>query len=303
MRGAAMNEIKVFAFRDEYDIRVMNYGGQPYFALTDVCKTLDLKNAAQAKEALDDDEFTVFQYKYTGKNGKTMENRITIISESGLYSLIFRSRKPFAKTFRKWVTAEVLPAIRRENHYEISSGDKPHEKTVLETVVDMIRNINQRIIAREDIPASVLKYVWNMANITKEFSRRKPLGIDLLNSSEDTSELAEDFIDTVTESLKNDTSFLPGTLPIDPVLDAVFIRTEAVKYICRKIGIEHRELETVRMLAASGLLPRLSAAIKRYPHHDNGIVRRKSGIMWNMSSADIRIIDLIDGKLMEICKD
>ena len=134
-----MNEIKVFAFQDEYDIRVMNYGGQPYFALTDVCKTLDLKNAAQAKEALDDDEFTVFKYNYIGKNGKTMENRITIISESGLYSLIFRSRKPFAKTFRKWVTAEVLPAIRRENHYEISSGDKPHEKTVLETVVDMIR--------------------------------------------------------------------------------------------------------------------------------------------------------------------
>lgn len=93
-------------------IRTINKKGDVWFVAKDVCEVLEISNYRDAVEKLDDDEKGVGVSDTLGG-----EQSMIIISESGLYSLIFRSNKPEARVFRKWVTAEVLPAIRKTGKY------------------------------------------------------------------------------------------------------------------------------------------------------------------------------------------
>lgn len=116
-----MNDIQVFDFEDNA-VRVVDIDGEPWFVAADVCRVLEIQNPTDAVKNLDDDE----QSRYCLGSGGS--DRI-IINESGLYNLIFRSRKPEAKKFRKWVTAEVLPSIRKTGMYvapevDVKSADE-----------------------------------------------------------------------------------------------------------------------------------------------------------------------------------
>ena len=107
-------EIRPFLFnRDEHlsPVRVVMRGGEPWFVATDVTRILGFRDAEHAVRRLDDDETAVETLGGTPNRGTLQE--YTVVSESGLYALIFRSRKPAARQFRKWVTSEVLPAIRK----------------------------------------------------------------------------------------------------------------------------------------------------------------------------------------------
>lgn len=95
-------------------VRVIQRDGQPWFVATDVCTALGYSNSrAAVADHLDDDERSTVANP-DGRNGGGL---ITIISESGLYALVLRSRKPEARRFAKWVTSEVLPAIRKTGSY------------------------------------------------------------------------------------------------------------------------------------------------------------------------------------------
>lgn len=108
----ALNAITPFNFNGS-DVRVIMRSGNPWFVATDVCTALDYVNTSKAvADHLDDDEKGVTTGYTLGGNQK-----LTIISESGLYALVMRSRKPEARKFAKWVTAEVLPAIRKTGSY------------------------------------------------------------------------------------------------------------------------------------------------------------------------------------------
>lgn len=85
--------------------------GEPWWVAKDVCNVLGLTNPTVSLEGLDEDERSKF---FLGRQGEA-----NIVSESGVYSLIFRSNKPEAKRFRKWVTGEVLPTLRKSGRYEI----------------------------------------------------------------------------------------------------------------------------------------------------------------------------------------
>lgn len=85
-----------------------------WFYATDVCKVLELVDTRRAVERLDEDEKRLMKVP---DNGQMRE--LWLISESGLYALVFTSEKQNAKTFRKWVTAEVLPSIRKAGHYTV----------------------------------------------------------------------------------------------------------------------------------------------------------------------------------------
>lgn len=93
-------------------IRAQVINGEPWFVAKDVCQALLLKNPRQAISALDEDEKGVISMDTLG--GRQKMNAVT---ESGLYELISQSRKPEAKPFRKWVTKEVLPALRKTGIY------------------------------------------------------------------------------------------------------------------------------------------------------------------------------------------
>ena len=96
-------------------IRVQVTNNEPWFVATDVCQVWGISNNRDAVSRLDDDE-RMDGVGITDTVGR--KNYGTIINESGLYSLIFQSRKPEAKKFRKWVTMEVLPSIRKTGKYE-----------------------------------------------------------------------------------------------------------------------------------------------------------------------------------------
>lgn len=104
--------MKVFEYRDEDKFRVFDRGGEPWFALSDVCKQIGIANVADAAARLDDDEKGIV--KTDTLRGS---QRIRIVNESGLYSIVLRSNKPEAKRFKKWITAEVLPSIRKTGGY------------------------------------------------------------------------------------------------------------------------------------------------------------------------------------------
>ena len=104
--------LKVFEYEEKHPFRILDKDGEPWFVLTDVCRELGIGNATDAAHRLDDDEKGIDSIETLGGR----QNAITV-SESGLYSLILTSRKEGAKRFKKWVTAEVLPSIRKTGRY------------------------------------------------------------------------------------------------------------------------------------------------------------------------------------------
>jgi len=104
--------INFFSFGTQ-KVQVVTINGNPYFVASDVCHILGLQNPTERlKTVLEDDEY----FPYVVHRGRGNRNA-NIVNESGLYALIFQSRKPIAKAFRKWVTSEVLPAIRKTGAY------------------------------------------------------------------------------------------------------------------------------------------------------------------------------------------
>jgi len=108
-----MNELTIFNYEGK-DIRTVQRDGETWWVLKDVCDVLDLSNSRMVADRLDDDEKGV---SITDTLGGKQE--LTIISESGLYNVILLSRKPEAKKFKRWVTHEVLPSIRRHGVYAV----------------------------------------------------------------------------------------------------------------------------------------------------------------------------------------
>lgn len=109
-----MSSITPFAF-ETTDIRVVtNDQGEPWFVAGDVADLLGYRNAPDMTRLLDDDEKGTHNLRTLGG-----EQEMTLISESGLYACILKSRRPEAKTFRKWVTGEVLPSLRKTGRYAV----------------------------------------------------------------------------------------------------------------------------------------------------------------------------------------
>lgn len=107
------NELKIFEAPEFGSIRTLEINGEPWFVLADVCKVLEIARGTKVAERLEEDE--VRQTSVIDSLGR--EQKTYIINESGLYSVILRSDKPQAKPFRKWVTSEVLPTIRKHGAY------------------------------------------------------------------------------------------------------------------------------------------------------------------------------------------
>lgn len=132
-----MPEPKVFTFNpSNQPIRVEVIDNEPWFVANDICTVLGHTNPSVAIQMLDEDERAK---KSLGRQGKAW-----IVNESGLYNLIFRSNKPEAKAFRKWVTSEVLPAIRKTGTYTIP------------------QHTRQRISRGELVNADMLSLLWTI---------------------------------------------------------------------------------------------------------------------------------------------
>ena len=105
-----MNELTVFRNDDLGSVRTITRNGEPWFVANDVCQVLGVYRTQTRR--LDDDEKDVHTMHTPGG-----EQKINIINESGLYALILTSRKPQAQAFKRWITHEVIPAIRKTGSY------------------------------------------------------------------------------------------------------------------------------------------------------------------------------------------
>lgn len=109
-----------FSF-EGHPVRVIGQNDEPWWVLTDVCEVLDIRNNRDASSRLDADEKNTVAIT----DGNRGNPNTTIINESGLWSLVLTSRKPEAKRFKKWLTSEVIPTIRRTGSYTLTPVEKP----------------------------------------------------------------------------------------------------------------------------------------------------------------------------------
>lgn len=107
-----MNELQIFNNKEFGEIRAIEKNGEPWFVAKDICEALDITNTTDAMKRLDDDEVTRF-------NLGGLVGEVNIINEYGLYSLVLGSRKLEAKKFKRWITHEVIPSIRKYGSYSL----------------------------------------------------------------------------------------------------------------------------------------------------------------------------------------
>jgi len=125
-----MSNLAIFDF-DEQVVRAVLVDGEPWFVGKDVCRCLEIANHNDALGRLGDDEKK--GVGITDPHGRNQQ-RMTCINEPGTYRLVFTSRTDAAERFKRWVTHDVLPALRKEGRYEMAgSGDGQHlpDETVI----------------------------------------------------------------------------------------------------------------------------------------------------------------------------
>lgn len=134
--------MQLFTNEEFGDVRVIMCNGEPWFVAADVCRALDINNVSDAVARLDDDELTSVK---TISGGQTRE--MNAISEAGLYALVLSSRKPEAKNFKRWLTHEVIPTIRKTGGYSIQQAYAPATDAFKDakTLADEIRSVNPSV--------------------------------------------------------------------------------------------------------------------------------------------------------------
>jgi prophage antirepressor-like protein len=134
-----MTNLTVFTYT-EHDIRTLAIDGEPWFVARDVCDVLGIQNVSDTlRKVLDDDEKGVATVYTPGG-----EQQMATVNEAGLYSLILRSRKAEAKQFKRWVTHDVLPAIRKTGSYNAPAAISFEEMTA-----QVIAGLQERIEAAQ----------------------------------------------------------------------------------------------------------------------------------------------------------
>lgn len=120
-------ELQIFNNMELGEVRTVVINNEPMFCLADICKVLEIQNATMTAARLEEDEVT--KLDLGSRSGETF-----FVTESGLYAVVLRSDKPNAKKFRKWVTSEVLPSIRKRGTYNLPGTYKEALAQLMEQV-------------------------------------------------------------------------------------------------------------------------------------------------------------------------
>ena len=132
------NQLQLFTFAEAFPLRIIDIDGSPWFIAVDVCKALGITNASDACTRLDDDEKLVSPLAISGQT-----REVLLVNESGLYNLILTSNKPQAKPFKKWVTGDVLPSIRKTGGYGVLNAPQ-NFADALQLAADQQREIQRQ---------------------------------------------------------------------------------------------------------------------------------------------------------------
>lgn len=135
-----MSDIKIFENNQFGEVRTLKRNDQVLFVAKDVCNSLDIKNTTDTVKRLDDDEVT--RLNLGGRVGET-----NLVNEFGLYNLVLGSRKPEAKKFKRWITHEVIPEIRKTGHY-ISKLNSVEDLIIMQA--ESVKELKQKVDHQEE---------------------------------------------------------------------------------------------------------------------------------------------------------
>ena len=116
-----MSQLEIFEYQNEQEVRTIEIDGEIWFYAIDICNILEIKNPSNVYKRLDEDDLRTME----GTDILNRKTDIYIINESGLYHLIFKSKKPEAKKFQKWIYHDVIPQIRKTGTYSIRGSVVP----------------------------------------------------------------------------------------------------------------------------------------------------------------------------------
>ena len=117
-----MNEVSIFRNESFGEVRIAGTSEQPLFCLADICKVVELQNPSSVKTRLDEEDVQLIDLHALNPNAEIIGNSMaTFVNEAGFYDVLLFSSSPKVKPFRKWVTKEVLPSIRKSGSYSVQS--------------------------------------------------------------------------------------------------------------------------------------------------------------------------------------
>lgn len=149
------DKVKVFSNEDFGNVRTVIKDGEPWFVAADVCRALDIGNSSQAISRLDEDEKMNTLISNEGK--KRGNPNMTVVNEPGLYTLILSSRKPEAKAFKRWITHDVIPSIRKYGGYIDGQEEMSDVELLSKALLIAKRQIEERDKLIEEMePAQIL---------------------------------------------------------------------------------------------------------------------------------------------------
>ena len=163
-----MNDLKIFENHQFGEIRVIEQDGEPWFVAAAVCRALGLEQITRAMDRLDDDEGGLVKVTHPQSPTKTMD--VNAVNEPGLYHLVLCSNKPEAKAFKRWITHEVIPAIRRTGSYTVPNMSKElraifvldhrtveHEQRITALEENMVVDYGQQCALKAQVNAVVIQ--------------------------------------------------------------------------------------------------------------------------------------------------
>lgn len=160
-----MNDLQIFNNEEFGEVRTAVINDEPMFCLIDICKALEIKNATDVAKRLDEDELT--RLNLGSRAGET-----NFITESGLYAVILRSDKPNAKKFRKWVTAEVLPLIRKTGSYGMPKTTGGQIQLLAQGYTELEQKVNDIKDDVSELKENVPLYSCDIDEIQQHVKRR-----------------------------------------------------------------------------------------------------------------------------------
>lgn len=174
------SELKAFEFSaTSQEVRSLLIEKEPWFVAKDLCEILGIQRTNDALRKLDDDEKLMRKLSASGQNRK-----MWMVNESGMYALILRSNKPEAKSFRKWVTSEVLPSLRKHGYYQAS---KPQDDFVdARDIVYKLEEFNDKKVRTVEIEGvkwiSMNDLFRSIGSRTSSYQSAKTLNVKSTNA-------------------------------------------------------------------------------------------------------------------------
>src|SRR5690625_2761009 len=144
------------------ELTIIEKGNEPHFLLRDVCNILGIGHVATVRKRLEDD--VVSNYPIKDRLGRTQQ--ATFVNEDGLYDVILDSRKPEAKKFRKWITSEVLPSIRKTGSYNIDTTQLSPE---LQIMNNMLKSLARQELETKEVKNEVREAKQEISDVRQIF--------------------------------------------------------------------------------------------------------------------------------------